>query len=233
MHVIRHLYDLQELDSRLSAFEKSLVEVRAKLADDSALSSAREQTSRLEERLLVLTFKRRGLDRTTAELQERLQKVESRLYGGVVTSPRELAAAEEERNFVERQRQEEEDRLLDIMIELEDVQSASHEAQETLARLKAEEPARKEGLLKTEEHLVAELASIGQDRDRIAPLIPAELLSLYETLRKGRDGHAVVRVERGRCNGCRVALSIMEIQRARGSQGVVQCSSCRRILYVV
>ena len=45
--------------------------------------------------------------------------------------------------------------------------------------------------------------------------------------------HMDVKVERGMCQGCRLALSTMELQRARSARGVVQCSSCRRILYVV
>ena len=45
---IKQLYDLQELDWELSASEKSLAEVRARLADDSALVSTKKRLERLE-----------------------------------------------------------------------------------------------------------------------------------------------------------------------------------------
>ena len=103
MQSVKQLYDLQELDSSIDALEKSVAEVRAKLADDSPLTSTRGRVESLEVRSKDLAAKRREEERTIAELQERLQRIESRLYGGAVTNPRELSAAQEEREFITRQ----------------------------------------------------------------------------------------------------------------------------------
>ena len=233
MYAVKQLFDLQQLDWKILDLEKSLAEVRARLADDSALTSANELLERLVAQLDDLTTRRRAVERTIAELQERLKIVESRLYGGAVTNPRELSAAEEERDFILRQQREEEDKLLEIMVEMEDVQSEQGQAIEALAKLEAETPAEKSDLLKQEERFASELTVLGQDRDRFVPTVPPKLRSLYESLRESKNGLAVAKVERGMCQGCRLALSTMELQRARGSQDVVQCSSCRRILHVV
>ena len=230
---VKQLYDLQELDLRVSAADKSLAEVRASLADESALSSARDLVERLESQNEELAANRQAVQRTIDDLQQRLQKVESRLYGGAVTNPREFSAAEEEREFIQREQRNAEDQLLELMVETEDVQSAQASAQESLAQLEAERPVERAEMLKSEERLTGELAGLGQDRGLLVPQLPAQMLSLYDSLRRKGDGRAVAKVERGACQGCRLALSTMEFQRARSGQGIVQCGSCRRILYMV
>ena len=233
MVTVKQLYDVQELDLRTSDLQKSLAEVRVKIADDSALSSARARVQHANDRAEELASQRRSSERTIAEIEERLKTVESRLYGGAVTSPKELSAAEEERSFTSGQRQEAEDKLLEVMVEIEEVEEEQRESGEDLARIEVERPAELADLHENQQRMSKELAELGRARDQIAPLVPAQVLSLYESLRKSKNGRAVATVERGMCQGCRLTLSTGELQRARSSQGVVQCNSCRRILLVV
>ncbi len=233
MSFVKQLYDLQQLDLKLSDAEKSLAEVRLRLEDESELTLARERVDQAGARLKELTAGRRAAEQTIAQLGERLQRVESRLYSGAVTNPKELAAAEEERAFVLRLRQEEEDKLLELMVEADDVQSEERQAQETLARLEAERPAEEAELLRRQESMTGKLATLGQERDQITPQLTREVLSLYDSLRKSKGGRAIVSVERGMCQGCRISLTTWELQRARSAHGITQCGSCRRILYLV
>ena len=233
MYALKQLYELQELDLKHVTLETSLADVSAKLADDSALSSTREVVARTDADLEEVSSRRRASERTITQLQEALEKIESRLYSGAITNPRELSAAEEEREFIVRQQREEEDKLLDLMVEAEDLQSALAESREKLARLEADTPAEKARLLEEKERLTNGLATLGKARDEAIPQMEARSLSIYESLRKSKNGYAVAKVERGMCQGCRLTLSTMELQRARGSHGIVQCSSCSRILYLV
>ena len=233
MQGVRQLYDLQEIDLRLAELERSLSDVRAKLGDESVLAGAREHVAGLQAQLDDLTARRRTSERAVSQHQEALGRVESRLYGGAITSEREVSAAEEERSFVAAQRQEEEDVLLELMVGAEEVEAALSQAREELERIEADTPAEKAGLREEEERLTGEFARVGQSRDRLVPQLSAEPLALYESLRRSRNGQAVAKVERGMCASCRLTLSTMELQRARSARGVVQCSSCGRILYVV
>lgn len=232
MFSIKRLYELQELDWNLSAHEKSLAEVRARLADDSALALTRERIERAEAQLAAQDPARRQVESVLQRLNDRLQAAEKRLYGGAITGPRELAASEEERKVILEQRSAEEDRLLELMVEIEDLQSARDEAQEELSRLEAQRAAEHPELLKEEERLADELGTLRRTREKLAPEIPPSALSVYESLRRTRNGQAVAKLERGMCQGCRLALPEMVRQRARSSPDIVQCSSCQRILYV-
>ena len=227
----KRLYDLQEMDWEISDSETSLADVRARLEDESEINAARTRLARLTARLDELAPIRANIESSLALMEERLGNAERRLYGGAVTNPRELEAAEEERRTLQEQRADEEDRMLDVMVEVEELQHDRDSTQELLSRLLAERETEYVELLERQDVLVAKLDELRGQRQRITPDIPVATLSIYETLLKSRGGHAVAKVERGLCQGCRLALPTMENQRAKTSQNIVQCSSCQRILY--
>ena len=233
MFSIKQLYDLQQLDWEVSTCERTLEDVRSKLADDSAVVSARDRLEDIESQLEEPTTARRQMQDVVQQLEEKLQAVEERLYSGAITNPRELSAYEDERVMVQGQRGTNEEKLLELMVEVEELQSSRKEAREDLARLESERGVELEDLSNQEEKLVSELSELSQARDATIPDIPPSILSDYESLLKARNGLAVAKVERGLCQGCRLALTTTELQRARGSQGSVRCSSCQRILYII
>ena len=232
MFSIKRLYDLQELDWELSASETSLAEVRARLENDSELTAASTRLDHLVAELDKRAPLRRELESSLSQLEEQLQVAEKRLYGGAVTNPRELSASEEEKNLLQEQRGNMEDRMLEMMVEIDDLQASRDAATERLSRLEAERVTEYADLLKRQDSLVAKLDELRVARSELTPELPATALSVYESLLRTRSGHAVAKVERGLCQGCRLALPTGERQRARSYQGVVQCSSCQRILYV-
>ena len=233
MIAIKRLHDLQEIDLSIAERDTSLADVYAQLADDSGIASTRQRIARLEAKLSDLGSKRRAAERSIAEIQENLKRIEARLYGGAVTNPRELEAAEEERAFRTSQQRDHEDVLLDLMVETDDAEALLGDLQGTLERIETARPKHVAELTRSKDNLESELAVLRAERDRTTPEIPPDLYGIYESLRRSKNGHAVARVERGMCQGCRLSLSTMELQRARASRGgVVQCSSCRRILFV-
>jgi predicted nucleic acid-binding Zn-ribbon protein len=57
-------------------------------------------------------------------------------------------------------------------------------------------------------------------------------LNVYEGLRRQKGGRAVARVEQSVCTGCRIAMALQVVQRARTNPGLTFCSTCGRILHV-
>ena len=233
MFSIKQLYDLQETDLVIDAREKRLADVRRRLADDTAVTSARERVAELALRLQAPSARRRELELDVQQLTDRLTSVHDRLYSGSITSPRELSAYEADRQHLQKRRGAEEDRLLEVMVEVDELRSARSRAAQELERIDAERRTDVKELEEDERELIAALEALRQSRDGIAPAIPPATLSVYEGLRKSRDGVAVARVVRSMCEGCRLTLPTMELQRAKSAQSIVQCSSCRRILYPV
>ena len=232
MQTVKRLHDLQRIDLKVDELEDALADVRVRLEDDSAITAAATTLTAISEVLDEVGVRRRAAERAIGETQERLESIEKKLYGGAITSLDEMTAAEEERKFVVQQLREQEDNLLELMVQTEDGESAQSEAREALSELKSGRPAEQARLQESERRTAAELDECRRQRDDAAPRVSADLIALYESLRKSTNGSPVARIERGMCRGCRLALSTMELQRARGSQTPVRCSSCKRILYL-
>ena len=68
-------------------------------------------------------------------------------------------------------------------------------------------------------------------RAGVAGEIPADLLALYTKL-KDQYGVGAAMLRGGRCQGCKVALSIAEMNRIKAAphDEVLRCDECRRIL---
>jgi predicted nucleic acid-binding Zn-ribbon protein len=88
----------------------------------------------------------------------------------------------------------------------------------------------KDALIESKKNLEEQLAALNTQRKQYSATIEDETLRLYEKI-ISKKGVAVVRVEQGKCQGCRLSLSMSEMQRARGGL-LVQCSSCGMILYL-
>lgn len=230
---ITQLYELQETDLDIASHEAEIASVDSDLADESAITTTRAALEAATGQLGKMAITRRDYERTIDEVTARLRKMEARLYSGAVTNPKELTAAEEERAFTQARRSEYEERLLEVLVQIEDHEEAESQAKDKLEQLEAERPGIVMQLEGRKNRLSEELADLRRRRDDLARGLPTQAMTIYDSLRKPKDGYAVAKVERGMCQGCRLTLSSGELQRARSNQMVVQCSSCRRILYVV
>ncbi len=232
MQSVKRLHDLQRIDLKVDELEATLADVRARLEDDSAITAASATLTAISEALDDVGVRRRAAERAIGETQERLEGIEKKLYGGLITNLDEMTAAEEERTFIVQQLREQEDDLLELMVQTEDAESAQAEARQALSNLETSRPAEQAELRDSEQRASGELDDWRRQRDDVAPEISADMMALYEALRQTTNGSPVARIERGMCQGCRLSLSTMELQRARSAQAPVRCSSCRRILYL-
>ena len=231
MSGVKQLYGLQEIDLKLVEAETRRDSLQSKLVDRSEMQASAERLERLEKRSGELSARSRAFERLVAEVEQTLARLDDRLYGGGVTNPQQLAAAQEERAFTSARKKEAEDQLLETMIDLDELEPALAEARETAARLQEDRPELERAWRKQQEETEAQIESLRTDREALLPTMPANLLPLYDSLRKSKSGRAMALVERGTCQGCRLSLTTQETQRARSGQQIVQCSSCGRILY--
>lgn len=69
-------------------------------------------------------------------------------------------------------------------------------------------------------------------RAAAAALVPADLLALYDKLRADNAGIGAAALHRGRCEGCRIELTPVDLGRIREAPAteVIRCEECRRIL---
>ena len=232
MSSIKQLFQLQEVDLEIDRRQERLVVIEPQLGDETPLVEPRSKVAQQSSRLVEIRREEREAEFQYADMKEKTQSLEGRLYSGKVRNPRELEGMQQEVDYLRNHQRQAEDRLLEQSLAVEECQGALASAEERLGHMEEEWEAQQEELRRERETLQQELAALQARRGAMVVDIPASDLTLYQQLRKTRGGWAVSRVERGLCQGCRIALSIHQFQRARTSQEPVLCSSCGRILYL-
>jgi hypothetical protein len=116
------------------------------------------------------------------------------------------------------------------MSQVEEIEAKAKTSGEEFEQLKREWQERRETLGQRKIEIETELAKLRASRDGLARQINSEALDIYERIRLER-GQAVVKVERGRCQGCHITVSTSQWQRAKAGD-LIQCNSCSRILHV-
>ncbi|MDA0771010.1 MAG: C4-type zinc ribbon domain-containing protein [Chloroflexi bacterium] len=230
----KQLYDLQETDTEMAEKDAALKDVQARLADDRPIAVARQKAGQLEAQVEAQSKARNGAQLAAQQVQEKVKNVERKLYGGGITNARELTAFEEELGYLQAQLAEEEDSLLELMVVVEDLQVGRDDALKTLESLEAQRESQLPLLRQSQEALEKDLAQLLEARKQLTPNIPPQQMAIYESLRRTRGGQAVAKLDRARgvCQACRIALPATDLQKAKASAEIVQCNSCRRILYV-
>ncbi len=225
------LYRLQKIDTDLNGSRDALSRVEGQLAQNGELLAARRKLTEAEDRLQTLRGKLRNMELDLEGILSKIFSAQEMLYGGEITSPKELASLEQEIEYLRRQQSEVEDRTLETMAEVEEKESRLQMEEEGLRRREREWKGIQEDLGQQVQELRSHLASLEGERKEILLTVSEHDIAVYEELRDLRRGEAVALIEGGICQGCRVALPTSLVQKVRRGQDLVSCSSCGRILY--
>ncbi|MEV4577041.1 C4-type zinc ribbon domain-containing protein [Nonomuraea jabiensis] len=213
-HRRRTLPELAEIDERSKLFAKVATQVIE--AETEAGDLAREQAK---------------AESDVDAVRTRADRDQKRLDSGAVTSPRDLSSLQSEIASLHKRQGDLEEIVLEIMERREaadtKVTDLIRQRDELAAALSTAEARRDEGL----QEIDKEASEVQGRRAGVSGEIPADLLALYEKL-KGQYGVGAAMLRGGRCQGCKVALSIAEMNRIKAAphDEVLRCEECRRIL---
>lgn len=230
MNSAKSLLEVQEIDQRLA---KSRAEYR-KIADllkaKGDLKKLRSDYEASRVRVLETRLEHGKLEAEGASLKEKIEGIETRLYGGAITNLRELTALEEEHNITKRSLAAAEEAVAPAQLASDDAALRHEDLQEALAASEKQWKTEASEHRKRAQTVSAECTSLEGERNSFASDIDASDLSLYRSLLPRKAGVAVAKVERGICQGCRIKLPMRELARLKNSDNLVLCSSCGRIL---
>ena len=231
MAVSRILYDLQNLDLLLDEAKGRVSEIECSLGERDELKRREEALEELRDRMRDLDRKQRSLDLSSKSTRDRLDAVETKLYGGTVASPRELQDLGRELENVKRNLKEVDEKALENLVSLEETEQQVSKGEEELVREEAAWSEDQYGMEVERRELRTRIGGLEQQRRQVAKGVKAHSLGVYERVRRAKEGRAVSMVERGLCRACGVTLPTHSIQRARSGDEAVQCGSCSSILY--
>ena len=232
MVTVKQLYGLQELDIEIAEHRSKVASIDGELGDRSDLDSLSQEIENKRQGVQDIRLEHRSRTLDAESMRERVRDVEGKLYGGSITSPRELEGFEKEASNLRGQLQRLDDRLLESMLALDEAQEGLQSLENGLRQSEKRLRARHAELAKERDQLELALADLEVRRGGLTSQVGQHELKLYENLRLSKGGLAIAKVERGLCRGCRMALPTHQLQRARQGREPVLCNSCGRILYV-
>jgi predicted nucleic acid-binding Zn-ribbon protein len=230
MSLTGQLYKLQQLDLELQRKQQELSEVEHQLSDNKALVVSESKLASHKEQLEDARRKQKSSEWELEDIQEKVRQIDSKLYSGATKDPKELVNLEKEVRGLKSQIRPKEDALLGLMSQVEEIEANVKTTIEEIERLKREWEQRQETFGQRKSEIEALLARLKGDRSVLAQQIDSEALNTYERIRLAR-GQAVVKVERGKCQGCHIAVPTSQWQKAKAGD-LIQCNSCSRILYL-
>lgn len=224
------LFALQEIDLRRDARRAVIADIEARLDETQEVRDARQAVEDTEGDLQGLQRLQRSLEARLADLDAKLQPLETRMYDGSVRNPKELTDMQRELDNLKRQRGKLDDEGLELIEAVEETARLLAVQKEALRQAEDRWQREKAELVERKSAAEAEFASLEGQRGNHTADMDRGMLRLYESLRSSKAGRAVALVVRGQCQGCHITLPTHLVQRLRAGGVLIQCPNCERIL---
>ncbi|MDX1691668.1 MAG: hypothetical protein R3290_11665 [Acidimicrobiia bacterium] len=235
MEDLRSMEDLLALQAEDSAIDR-LLERRKSLPELADYRAAHDLVASLEAERETVAGRIRELelavDKASGELEiseTKLEQEERRLFAGGI-SARDAEHLRQEVDMLRRRISEREDDVLAFMEEREEADAQASDLDARLEAARAEEQRLEAAISAAWKEIDREIAAHEARKTELVPLVPDDLLELYEDLRDLKDdGVGAARLADGVCQGCHLRLSAAEQSQAF-KETPPRCLHCRRIL---
>jgi uncharacterized protein len=233
---LNRLLDLQVEDSAI----RQLQHRRETLPEAQELAAVNDRLAELASDLEIATKQFEEAEREQSRLEgeislidDKISREDKRMLSGGVSSPKELSALQAEVESLRRKKSGIEDQLLEVMEQREQAETTLRSIRDEHEAITKRSAELGDVVNRAIQDIDADLSLHGQQRDAIAPEIPADLVTLYDRLRAEKAGIGAAALRSGTCEGCHTQLPAKEVERLRSEGGLQRCDNCRRILVIV
>lgn len=232
---LRRLLDLQLEDSTI----KQLLHRRESLPEARELSDVNERLAELTADLEIATKHFEEAEREQSRLEgeislvdEKIGREEQRMFAGTVSNPRELSALQAEVESLKRKKGGVEDQLLEVLVQKDQASATFESIRDEHRATESRSKELSEIVGRLTQDISSDLAVHHEQREKIVPDIPGDLMTLYDKLRDQKNGIGAAALVGGTCEGCHTQLPAKEVERLRAESGLQRCDNCRRILVI-
>jgi len=229
---LERLIVLQRLDSAAHDAQKKLTDMpEREKAMDARLAAAKDAVAAAKALLTENQNVRREHEKTVALHQGRLSKFREQAMA--VKTNQEYHAIQKEIGFAQAEIKTIEDRILEQMLEADDLAALVKRTEAELAAEQKATDADRKTMAAEMAGLQASLERIAGERGTLVNAINPQLLATFELVSRRRNGVAVAEARGGICTICHVRLRPQVFNTILKNDEIVQCDSCQRILYYV
>ena len=229
---LERLIALQRLDSAADAARRRLAdEPEREKALETRLESARQSVTHAKEHLTINQAARREIDKEVAMHQGRLSKYREQAMA--VKTNVEYHAIQKEIGHAQTEIKTHEDKMLEHMLEADDLTAAVKKAEADLTAEQKAVDADRKAMSAEHAELQASLEKIAAERSALVAAVDKPTLARFDLVSSRRNGIALAEARDGICTICHVRLRPQVFNNVRRNEEIVQCDSCNRILYFV
>ena len=228
LHLQEHDTTIDQIEHRLSTLpEREQVEAVLK-----ALAAAQDEEAVVRGRRDEVAREQKRLEDEAALVEAHADDIHKKLYGGTITSPKELQAFQADFDSLKRRQTDLEDQ---VIVQMEAAEPIDAELELVVAKrsaLEGDSAAAATALADAEAATAAELAAAQEARLPLMADVSEAQLTRYEKLRPLYSGIAVAKLHGAQCGGCHLTLSAVALDRIHKlpEDALVECEECGRIL---
>ena len=228
---LKQVIRLQEIDNRITELTREISYLPKHTAEIEKKMVGHERKLEADRAALAANHKERKTCEGATQVEEqKISKLKDQMMAAKTNE--QYRAFQHEIEYCENHIRKAEDRILELMGEAEPLEKNVKTAEAAL-KVERAEVEREKALArertaadqKALDELKAERAGIVSETD-------AGVYRTYERIRKGRQGLGVAEASTdGRCSACHMVIRLQYFQDLKRGESVLQCESCRRILY--
>jgi hypothetical protein len=216
------LTDVRQRAANLDVGQKLAAEVKALEAKVAEVAGAHH----------ALTGESKDLELANGGIVEKLKRIDKELYGGKVVSPKEVENLNKEIASLKRQRDKNDDRLMELMELTPPAEETAVKWNRALDQRRKMLAARQVEAKAERSALETEYKGLAAQRPEIAKIVNPSLLARYEGIKAkhGGVGMVEVNIRDNTCTGCGTHLPERTIQGLKDDKPMA-CETCHRLLY--
>jgi len=227
---LSRVIELQRLDSTAHDAERRIAdEPERRKALEARLDAARERVAAAKAQLTENQNARRTLEKDVAMHQGRLSKFREQAMA--VKTNQEYHAVQHEITFAQTAVKEIEDKILERMMEADDLGAAVKRGEAELAAEQKKVDAETRALAAETAELEATLEKVRGERAALVSALDPKVLAVFDLVSRRRNGVAVAEARDGICTICHLRLRPQVFNNLRRNEEIIQCDSCNRILF--
>ena len=227
----KQLFSLQELDLQLARIQADAGTAANELNSNPGIEQLEAALLEEREKLQQVQGRQREQRLDVESQKERSTRLDSQLYAGAITNPRDLESLEQEVSHARDLLKLRDDESLEPAVQAEEAQTNCVALEKKFGEKTSAWQSRQTALQNDIDRWATEKDMLLAQRDNLTAGLDPATLQQYEGLRLAKKGLAVARVERGLCQVCRMSLPTHQRQKVRNGRQMVLCNSCGRILF--
>ena len=232
MTIAFNLNELQKIDLTIFKSREFLKRILFQINDTSSIDQCKTKLFKIEQELKKLILQRRSAELHENQIHDRVKSLDQKFTS--VRNSKELTAVQDEMNTIKEQLSKCQDDLLEILLNLDQFELAKKTVSEELPQLEySHSKLTSESQIKQHE-TEKELETLESSRVGIQRTLPANIFKLYEEIIHQTKSKAVSVFDKTQniCTECRLSQPQHIVHRLNRANEIIQCNSCKLILYM-